>query len=79
MTQLDLSNNSTTVQTEVLPSQLHDLRDCLNTVLTSAMVLERAEAVSPEHQKYLAWILEKTAEADSLVDLIAQEAKCTSR
>ena len=49
---------------------LHDLRDRLNTIQTSAMVLDRVGSVLPEHQKYLTWILEKANEADELINLV---------
>lgn len=77
MTQLNVSMNTTAQQTPQRKSHLHDLRDRLNTILTSAMVLERVGAVSPEHQKYLDWILEKANEADELVELISRSDSTT--
>ena len=48
----------------------HDLRDRINTIQLSAMVLDRKGSVNPEDKKYLDWILEKAVETDELIDLI---------
>ena len=50
---------------------VHDLRDRLNTIQSSAMVLDRKGSVNPEDKKYLNWILEKASEADELIQVLA--------
>ena len=49
---------------------VHDLRDRLNTIKASAMVLERKGSVDLEDRKYLDWILEKATEAGELIGSI---------
>ena len=73
MSQLDDQLKSTATINVGRENLLHDLRDRLNTIQTSAMVLDRKGSVSPEDKKFLDWILEKTNEASELVDLIGKD------
>lgn len=66
-------NHSTTDVKPVLSKEnrsqvIHDLRDELNTIVTSAMLLNRLDAVGQEHKKYVEWILEKAQRATELVN-----------